>query len=108
MAVLAPSMMQTLKTRLISNSRSPAFDQLLEFSGLSLMEYKEQTLVLQVFYRDSADRDRYVSSCFTKLQDINLMESNQLTKRIDEGKDILEVSCIKGLLSFSRGVCRLL
>ena len=102
MAVLTPSMMQTLKTRVILNSRSPAFDQVLEFSGLSLAEYREQTLVLQVFHRDSDDIDSYVSSCFTKLQEINLTESNQLTKRIDEGKDILKVSDT----AFSCGSCR--
>lgn len=94
-AFLIPSHMQTLKTRLISNSRSPAFDQVLEFSGLSLVEYKEQTLILQVFYRHSDDdADTCIATCCTKkLQDFNLMESNQLTMRIDAGrKDILEVS----------------
>lgn len=92
MAILMPSKMQTLRTNVILNSGSPAFDQFLEFSGLSLEEYKEQTLVLQVFYCDADERqDRYVSSCFTKLQDMNLTTSNHLTKRIDEGKDIIKV-----------------
>lgn len=92
MAFLVPSQMQTLKTRLISDSRSPAFDQVLEFSGLSLTEYRKQTLILQIFYRDSDDTDTCVACSCTKLQDINLMESNQLTKSIDGHKDILEVS----------------
>lgn len=91
MAVLTPATMQTLRTKVILDSGFPAFDQVLEFSGLSLMEYKEQTLVLQVVYCDADSLDRYVSSCFTKLQDFNLTTSNQLTKRIDEGKDVIKV-----------------
>lgn len=91
-AFLRPSQKQVLKTRHINNSQSPAFDNLLEFSSLSLEELKEETLVLKVYYCDRDGNDKYLSSCFTKLRDMNLLESNQLAKRIDEGKALLQVS----------------
>lgn len=90
-AILLPSRKQTLRTRIIINSRSPAFDEILEFSGPTLEELNGQTLVLQLFYRSHLG-DKYISSCFTKLRYINLLESNHLTKRIDEGMGLLEVS----------------
>ena len=91
-AFLQPSKNQVLNTRQINNSRSPSFDHLLEFSNLSLEELKEETLVLAVHYCDNDGNDKYLSSCFTELKDMNLLESNQMAKRIDEGKALLQVS----------------
>ena len=90
-AILLPSRKQTLRTKVVYNSRSPAFDEILEFSGLSMEELGSQTLVLQLYYQCDAG-DRYISSCFTKLRYINLLESNHITKRIDEGMGLLAVS----------------
>lgn len=87
-AHLEPSKKQNLRTRVIVNSRSPAFDQLLEFSDLSLDEFREQTLVLQVYYRDEV-KDRFISSCYTKLADLDLNTNNQIIKQIDEGLELV-------------------
>lgn len=86
-AILFPSK-KSLSTRIIWNSRSPTFDQLLAFSGPSLMEYKEQELILHVLYREDGGKDRHAACCFTKLSEIDLTESNQLTERINEKVDL--------------------
>lgn len=89
-AFLLPTKHQVLRTKMVSNSRFPAFDELLEFSGLSLQSLKQQTLVLQVFYHENIGSDVYLSSCFTKLSDVDLY-GTELNKRIDEGMELLEV-----------------
>lgn len=110
-AHLKPSRKQILKTSVIFNSRSPAFDQLLEFSDLTFEEFREQTLVLQVYYRMYEKSDKLICSCSTKLEELDLNTNNPLIKTLDEG--VVELVTIaltilfrivtKGLLNQSLG-----
>lgn len=78
---LLPCEEQVLSTKVVSHSLSPAYDELLEFSGLSLQDLWQQTLVLQVYYHKRT-KDEYVCCCSVKLKNINLTESNYLTRKL--------------------------
>ena len=84
-AMLLPLKKQVFNTKVVSNSQSPAYDQMLEFSGLSLQELEEQSLVLQVYYCESEVNVSLMFNCITELRDINLMRNNELTKKLGTG-----------------------
>ena len=88
-AHLEPSKKQTLKTRVVVNSRSPAFDQLLEFTELTFDELPDETLILEVFYKTGERRNRFVSRCRTKLAELDLNTNNQLSKKLEEGVELV-------------------
>lgn len=105
-AKLVPSESQVLKTRVVSNSRSPAYDQLLEFGELTYDQFEQQTLVLEVFYRESEMSNRHVSTCYTQLGDLNLNTDNHITKAINQGVDTQDSQVSQEHLFFISSVAR--
>ena len=92
-AILIPSKLQVLSTRVVLNTRSPAYDQILEFGRLTIHQAREQTLLLQIYYHDAKNEShKYVSSCLFQLNDLLLEETHHLVKKINEGAELLEVS----------------